>query len=200
MTIFPDLEENGMSIHIPQDALSPSEEELELIIRPCFSGPFRLDKGYGSISPAYLIEPSRPVTFQKDVTVIIRHYGVLRSNADSDEAAFLSASTTPEFGASGAFYRFRKIEGVKGTFDPDGREGEVKLRNLTMLKIGRKSSRYCSSEEDEESSSKESEESVEGARGGEKREREAEGAGEVVGESECKKTKGMTAHYSETSE
>ncbi len=88
------MEEMGISIHIPEGSLCSSEDALDLVIRPCFSGPFLLPPNYGSVSPAYLIHPSRPVKFQKEVTLRMHHYADLQEEEDCEDMNFLFASPT----------------------------------------------------------------------------------------------------------
>lgn len=54
------MESAGVSVSIPEGALK-EEDSTDLLIHPCFSGPFELPAGYESASPAYLIQPSRRV-------------------------------------------------------------------------------------------------------------------------------------------
>ena len=59
------LEEMGISVSIPEGAIGIEEAQLELFIKPCFTGIFKLPKAYESASPAFLIHPSRKTEFQK---------------------------------------------------------------------------------------------------------------------------------------
>ena len=135
------LSDIGISIHVPEEALSPAEGNVDLLIRPCFSGPIELPAGYEPASPTYLIKPSRKVEFQKDVTLKIHHYANLQSEEDCAEMAFLSASTAPQQRKSGLVYIFREIKESKGVFSPTNSIGEVSLRHFCHIKIGRKRKR-----------------------------------------------------------
>ena len=149
------LQDMGISISVPEGSLSPSEEPLDLHIRPCFRGPFRLPKEYKPASPAYLIHHSKKTNFHKDITVRIHHYACLGSEEDCEEMTFLSASSTPEYieshqdeGVVHPVYTFKKIRGDNGKFRPGDQVGEISLRHFCILEIVR---RKRSREEDEPS-------------------------------------------------
>ena len=131
----------GISISVPEGSLSCSEEPLELHIRPCFHGPFRLPKEYESASPAYLISLSRKITSQKDVTLRIHHHASLESEEDCEEMTFLSASSTPEYielhqdeGVVHPVYTFKKIHRANAIFKPGDQVGEISLRHFCIIK------------------------------------------------------------------
>ena len=128
----------GISLSIPEQALGSSERGVDLLIHPCFSGPFELPAGYESVSPAYLIQPSRRVNFHKDATLQIHHYASLRSDEDCEEMVFLSASLTPQYQESKPVYIFEEIKQSKGSFRPNSQVGEIKLRHYCLKKIARK--------------------------------------------------------------
>ena len=128
------LEDMGVRLFIPEDALSKTEEPLTLTIHPCFSGPFELPDDCESASPAYLIKHSRRVEFQKDITVEIHHYVCLESEGDCDDMVFLSASSTPEFRESGPVYVFKEIKGAKWVFKPGYQVGKIALRHFCIIK------------------------------------------------------------------
>ena len=143
------VEEAGIAISVPEQALSASVEPLELSVCPCFTGPFKLPEEYESASPAYLIQPSRRVEFQKKVTLRIQHYARLQSEEDCEKMVFLSASSTSEcVDGSSPVYTFKEIQSAKGVFRPGDQQGEIALRHFCIVKIGTKRSR-----DDEEESS-----------------------------------------------
>ena len=129
------LEEMGISISIPEGSVS---EPLDLVIHPCFTGPFKLPQEYRSASPAFLIHPSRRVDFQKDVTVKIHHHASLHSEEDCEDMVFLSASSTPEYRESCPVYTFKKIRGAKTVFRPGDQVGEIALRRFCLVKAGKR--------------------------------------------------------------
>ena len=125
----------GISISIPEGSI---EKPLDLIIRPCFSGPFELPQYHQSASPAFLIHPSRRVDFQKDVTVKIHHHASLQSEEDCEDMVFLSASFTPEYRESRPVYIFKKILRTKTVFKPGDQVGEIALRHFCLVKTGKR--------------------------------------------------------------
>ncbi len=127
------MEEIGISIHIPEDSLGSSEDALDLVIRPCFSGPFLLPHNYESASPAYLIHPSRPVKSQKDVTLRMHHYVDLQEEEECEDMNFLFAS--PTLSHDSVYYTFKA---GKGVFKPGDRVGEIALRHFCIVKVGKR--------------------------------------------------------------
>ncbi len=126
------MEEMGISIHIPENSLCSSEDALDLVIRPCFSGPFLLPPNYESASPAYLIHPSRPVKFQKEVTLRMHHYADLQEE-DCEDMNFLFASPTLN---EDCVYTFKAAG--KGVFKPGDEVGEIALRHFCVVKVGKR--------------------------------------------------------------
>lgn len=134
-------EDAGISVSIPGGALSPDEEPVDMLIHPCFSGPFELPDGYEPSSPAYLVKTSRRVKFHKDITIKMHHYAVLTSNEDCDEMVFLSAKSNPHLRESGPVYVFREVAQLKGLFRAGTQVGEIALQHFCLLKAGRKRAR-----------------------------------------------------------
>ena len=135
-------EEAGIVLSVPEQALTASVEPLELSVRPCFTGPFKLPEEYESASPAYLIHPSKRVGFQKKVTLRIQHYARLQSEEDCEKMTFLSASSTPKcVDGSSPVYTFKEIESAKGVFRPGDHQGEIALSHFCMVKVATKRSR-----------------------------------------------------------
>ena len=128
----------GICISIPEGALKPEEEPLDLVICPCFSGHFELPLDYESASPAFLIHPSRRVDIQKEVTVKIHHHASLQSEEDCEDMVFLSASSTPEYRESHPVYTFKKICGTKTAFRPGDQVGEIALRHFCLIKSAKR--------------------------------------------------------------
>ena len=142
-------EEAGIAVSVPELALSDSEKPLELSVHPCFTGPFKLPEGYESASPAYLIQPSRRVEFQKKVTIRIQHYASLQGEEDCEKMAFLSASSTPEcVHGSSPVYTFKEIKSAKGVFRPGDQQAEIALRHFCVVEIGMKRDRENDEEEE----------------------------------------------------
>ena len=127
----------GISVAIPEGTLQ-EEDSTDLLIQPCFSGPFELPAGYESASPAYLIQPSRRVRIRKDVTIRMHHYAHLETEEDCEEMVFVSASTTPQDTPSGPVYKFKVITGARSIFRPRDPVGEITLRHFCLQKTARK--------------------------------------------------------------
>ena len=133
------LENVGISLSIPEDALPSTDPPPEVQIQPCFSGPWEVPENLELVSPAYIVEPSREVVFRKEVLVKIRHHANLETEEDCKNMVFLSASTTPEYRDGRPVYVFQEIAGVKGLFRPKEKQpaGEIALKNFCILGIFR---------------------------------------------------------------
>ena len=130
------VESTGLSVSIPAGTLR-EEDSTDLLIRPCFSGPFELPAEYVSASPAYLIQLSGRVTIQKDVTIRMHHYANLKTEEDCEDMVFLSASSIPQKDMSTMVYRFKRITGARILFRPGIPVGDITLRHFCLLKVAR---------------------------------------------------------------
>ena len=128
----------GISLSIPEQALSSTEKDVDLLIHPCLNGPFQLPAGYESASPAYLIQPSSSVKFHRGAILRIHHYASLQSEEDCEEMAFLSATPTPQYRQSKPVYIFEEIKHRQGSFRPNSQVGEIRLQHFCLIKVGRK--------------------------------------------------------------
>ena len=133
----------GISLHIPEEALSSTEMGVDLVIRPCFKGSFELPAGYESASPAYLIQPNRKWKLHRPATLQIHHHARLNDEEDCKEMAFLSASLVPEYRQSKPVYVFTEIKDSSGVFQPGSQVGEIDLQHFCAIKTGRKRSTTC---------------------------------------------------------
>ena len=133
------LEDVGISLSIPEDALLSTDPPLEIKILPCFSGSWEVPENLELVSPAYIVEPSREVVFKKEVFVKIWHHANLETEEDCEDMVFLSASTTPEYRDGRPVYVFQEKTGMKGSFKPREKlpAGEVALKHFCILEIFR---------------------------------------------------------------
>ena len=148
-----DLDEVGISLLIPENALSSSEPSIQLEVQPCFSGPFDVPSDIELVSPAYIVKPSTEVLFKKEVQVNIRHHANLESEEDCEGMVFLSASTTPTYRGDSPVYKFREIKEEKGLFRPREEQpvGQIALKHFCILALGK---RMCEDGETESNLSK----------------------------------------------
>ena len=134
------LHDMGIYISVSEDSLSSAEETMDLHVRPCFCGPFRLPSKYRSACPAYLICHNREASFKKDITIRIHHCASLESEEHAKNMAFLSASSTPQYERSGdesrPVYTFKEVDTVCATFRPGGRVCEISLRHFCLVTVG----------------------------------------------------------------
>ena len=130
---LPDI---GIALSIPEQAMSSTDDGVDLLIRPCYTGPFEMPTGYESASPTYLIQPSRKVNIQKDVTLEIHHHASLGSEDDCKEMAFLSASSIQQ---SSPVYVFKEITQSTGIFHPHIQVGKIAIRHFCFMKIAKRS-------------------------------------------------------------
>ena len=136
------FEEIGISLSVPEGAISSSDEPLKLHIRPCLSGPFQLPPEYEPASPVYLIQYSKEANFRKDLTAKIHHYVNLKSREDCEDMAFFSASSTPQYTkGTNPVYNFKKT-GANTRFSEEDHIliGEISLRPFCFIQVGKKRS------------------------------------------------------------
>ena len=131
------LEDMGISISIAKDSVSPEDVPLDLVVSPCFSGPFELPEGYESASTAYLIDIPQLDKLRKDVTIRIQHHVHLQTEDDCADMVFLTASATPQLVANRQVYSF-SVSMIKSVFKCGDQVGEVSLRDFGLLKIGKR--------------------------------------------------------------
>ena len=134
------VEDEGLSLSIPEGALPSTDPPLQLEIHPCFCGPFNVPQYVELVSPAYILNPSRKVAFQKEVLVKIWHYANLETEEDCKDMVFLSASTRPQYRGDTPVYVFKKIRGSKGLFRPREEEpvGQIALKHFCTLALGKR--------------------------------------------------------------
>ena len=138
-----DLQQVGITLSAPKDALASTDPPLQLEIWPCFSGPFDVTQDIELVSLAYIVKPSWEGAFQKEVLVKIWHHVNLESEEDCEDMVFLSASTSPQCKEGSPVYTFREIKGAKSSFRPGEEEpaGKIALKHFCILAVGRKSVR-----------------------------------------------------------
>ena len=134
------LEDVGISLSIPKDALPSTDPPLDIQIQPCFSGSFKMPDKIQQVSPAYIVSSSRKVAFQKEVLVKIWHHANLETEEDCEDMVFLSASTSPQYRGDTPVYTFREIRGAKGSFRPgeEQPEGHIALKHFCILSLGKR--------------------------------------------------------------
>ena len=134
------LEDVGISLSIPKDALPSTDPPLDIQIQPCFSGSFEMPDNVELVSPAYIVSPSRKVAFQKEVLVKIWHHANLKTEEDCEDMVFLSASTSPQYRGDTPVYTFREIRGAKGSFRPGEEQpaGQIALKHFCILSLGKR--------------------------------------------------------------
>ena len=134
---FDYLEDMGISISVAEYSISPGDAPLDLIIRPCFTGPFELPEGYESASTAYQIDIPQLARLQKDITIRIQHHVHLQTEDDCADMVFLTASATPQIVGKRQVYSF-SVSTMKSVFKCGDQVGELSLRDFGLLKAGKK--------------------------------------------------------------
>ena len=151
-----DLDEVGISLSIPENAVSTSESSIQLEVQPCFSGPFDVPPDIELVSPAYIVKPSTEVPFKKEVQMNIRHHANLESEEDCEDMVFLSASTTPTYRGDSLVYKFREIKEEKGFFQSREEQpvGQIALKHFCILALGKRKREDDETESNQENKSK----------------------------------------------
>ena len=113
---------------------------LDIQIQTCFSGSFEMPDDIKLVSPAYIVNPSRKIAFQKEVLVKIWHHANLETEEDRKDMVFLSASTSPQYRGDTPVYTFREIRGAKGSFRPGEEQpaGQIALKHFCILSLGKR--------------------------------------------------------------
>ena len=130
-----DLDDIGISVTVPEDSLPP-DESVDLVIQPCFSGPFEIPEDMEPASPAYLIETNKKVELKKSLSVRIQHYADLQTEEDCKDMVFLQANSDPDYSGSKPVYIFKEVEGVEIKFR--GQVGEIELTHFSWWRIGKR--------------------------------------------------------------
>lgn len=129
----------GVFLVIPKDSIG-ADEELNLAIRPSFSGPFAMPDGVEPVSPAVLVEPDQKVKLRKNIGVRLQHCSEGEEDGDKD-LVFMRASLPQNDKKADANpeYKFTvQKDGVKFARG-SGRFGEILTRRLSgWFRIGHK--------------------------------------------------------------
>ncbi len=136
-------EDIGIAFSIPPGAV-PDDKPLQLIVRPCLTGPFDPPDGYEFTSPTYIISPA--FDFIKDIQVVVYHFAILESDDSCECMTFLSAATTPVYKGSQPQYKFKPLKG--GVFQKSQCFGTISLRHFCKVSIARKRKRPHTSDEE----------------------------------------------------
>ena len=154
-----DLEEVGISLSIPENALPSTDPPLQLEVQPCFSGPFDVPQDVDLVSPAFILSLNRKVACQKEVLVKIWHHANLETEEDCEDMMFLSASTCPQYRGDTPVYVFKKIRGAVSSFRPGEEQpvGHIALKHFCTLAVGKKRKHEDDKQESQEAEQKRSE-------------------------------------------
>ena len=97
----------GISMNIPPDAVPP-EKCVNITLRPCFTGSFQYPEGYEPLSAVYHISANLP--FQKNIEIVLEHFGELETEEQASKMTFFSAKSSP-VRDDGGLFQFNEIEG-----------------------------------------------------------------------------------------
>ncbi len=121
-------EDIGIAFSIPPGAV-PDDEQLQLTVRPCLTGPFEPPVGYEFMSPTFIVSPA--FDFVKDIQMVVHHFAILESGNDCECMTFLSAPTTPVYEGSQPQYKFKLLMG--GMFQRSQHFGTISLRHFCEI-------------------------------------------------------------------
>ena len=130
-------EDIGIAFSIPPGAV-PEDTPLQLVVRPCLTGPFEPPEGCNFTSPSYII--SSTFNFIKGIRVFLYHFISLQTDEDCEHMTFLRAPCTPVYSDSQPKYKFKPLTG--GTFQKGKQFGSITLRRFSLPTIGRWSRKY----------------------------------------------------------
>lgn len=132
---FDHLEDLGISASVPENSVHSEDTSSDVVIQPCFTGPFQLPDDYEQASPAFLINHGK-ICFQKAVTIKMCHYVNLKSEEDCKSMAFFTASFTPKYVGSKPFYVCQKMPKTNDVFKPGQQVGETTCQHFCFIIIG----------------------------------------------------------------
>ncbi len=121
----------GVAFSIPPGAV-PEDEESQLTVQPCVTGPFEPPDQYQFTSPSYHVSLS--CKFTKDVEIILHHTILLKSDDDCKRMTFFSAPSSPMRDGSQPQYKFQVQRG--GVFRKHESFGTIKLRHFCYMSTG----------------------------------------------------------------
>ena len=130
--IVGDLGRIGMTLTIPEGAVSSTDEPLELRIRPCVNCQLKLPDGYVPASPVYFIEYEKTVKFKKKCILEILHYMHLDKPDDCGDLAFM---TSTGYKGPSATYHFARAKGSDETFQLGMNHGKISLDHFCSFII-----------------------------------------------------------------
>ena len=128
----------GITIKIPPDAVPP-EENANIIIRPCLSGPFHYPDGYEPLSAIYYITSDRHS--KKNVELELVHFGELKTEEQARDMAFFSAESSPVNVGGKQQFKFNRMQG--GEFTISKIYGTISCKHFCFLGIFGKPQGTC---------------------------------------------------------
>ena len=129
---MPDL---GVSLSIPQQALTLTDQGVELMVHPCLAGPFELPTGCRAVSPVYYIQQDTREELQISLTLRIQHWAYLEREEDCENLMFLMSYLGR---TTHTDYRFKQIAEATGKFRQDVQYGEITLRQLGFIVVAKR--------------------------------------------------------------
>ena len=125
------MEDIGLKFIIPAGAVSENRP-TELSVYPVACGNVTMPADCASHSPLYII---KPVQMEKEIKIRVEHNCNLESEEDCDNMVFLGVDSQPQPDGT---YVLKQIKHAKIVFNKSVQFGEIILKELQPLKIGRK--------------------------------------------------------------
>ena len=131
-------DEIGIRFDIPPGAI-PEYRPLQLIVRPCLSGPFSLPEEYELTSSVYFISHSNSFDFNRDVQLSVKHFANLECHEDCNRMVFISARSSQVQIGSDRAYKFKILR--TGVFREEEHFGSISLRHFCAVAAARRKRR-----------------------------------------------------------
>ena len=118
---------HGFKLHIPADALDPTDRPLDLTITASLSGSFQFPDNQNLVSGVYWI--AFPKRFLNPVTVKVQHCALVEHPDQLTSLSFITAKCTQKE----LPYNFRPLNG--GEFSRDSCYGTIKMSHFSAVAV-----------------------------------------------------------------
>ena len=118
---------HGFKLHIPADALDPTDPPLDLTITASLSGSFQFPDNQNLVSGVYWI--AFPKRFLNTVTVEVQHCALVEHPDQLTSLSFVTAKCTQKE----LPYNFRPLNG--GEFSRDSCYGTIKMSHFSAVAV-----------------------------------------------------------------
>ena len=124
------MKDIGVTVSIPAGAIHENES-VSLEVHPVAYGKVEMPENCVSHSPLYIIPTQK---MHQEIKISIEHSCNIETEEDCKKMVFLGLDPQPD----GTTYRVKEIPNAKTNFKIGSREGEIYLKDMQPLRIGRR--------------------------------------------------------------